>query len=294
MQRLNASGIPTISAMYDSCGASASAPANPFGFGGQFVYYTDAETGAILCQHRYYDSATRRFINRDPIGYGGGLNFYAYCANNPINSADPSGFNPSSDGGGGGDNTPLFDQLANAGDYGTNVQKNAVNNFWAGDPTHLIPTLMNTVLDLGNGLLHIPAAIGHVGEGTGTFAGNPTLENFAGVARDVVVVVSIFLPIVAAEAAGAGQALREEEPTGSALKSDAYHRAVTFMRDEAAKKGTHFTIVGNDGVPVTLTQVPGGLNGIPGRFEYIVDPTGNLTHQLFVPRGTINGIPIKP
>jgi len=70
------------------------ASADPFGFGGQFGYYTDSETGLQLCQHRYYDSSTGRFVNRDPIGYGGGLNLYAYCANNSVNRADPGGFNP--------------------------------------------------------------------------------------------------------------------------------------------------------------------------------------------------------
>ena len=72
---------------------------DPAGFGGQFGYYTDSETGLALCQHRYYDSSVGRFLTRDPIGYAGGLNLYAYCANNPVSSADPTGFNPQSDGG---------------------------------------------------------------------------------------------------------------------------------------------------------------------------------------------------
>ena len=78
--------------MYDAYGVSASASADPFGFGGQVGYYTDAETGLQLCQHRYYDSSTGRFVNRDPAGYVGGLNLYGYCTNNPVTGADPSGF----------------------------------------------------------------------------------------------------------------------------------------------------------------------------------------------------------
>nr|WP_052170719.1 RHS repeat-associated core domain-containing protein [Massilia sp. JS1662] len=45
----------------------------------------------------------------------------------------------------------------------------------------------------------------------------------------------------------------------------------------------------------TLYQVDGGFNGAAGRFEWIVDPNlGGVTHRMFVPGGTINGIPVKP
>jgi hypothetical protein len=40
---------------------------------------------------RYYDADTSRFLTRDPIGYGGGMNVYAYCGDDPINNADPTG-----------------------------------------------------------------------------------------------------------------------------------------------------------------------------------------------------------
>jgi hypothetical protein len=32
-----------------------------------------------------------RFISKDPIGFGGGINIYAYTRNNPINRKDPLG-----------------------------------------------------------------------------------------------------------------------------------------------------------------------------------------------------------
>jgi hypothetical protein len=104
---------------------------------------------------------------------------------------------------------------------------------------------------------------------------------------------------VAAEAQAArlgaeGRALMSAQPVGSALKSDVFHRAATFVRGEAARSGTHFRIRGNDGVTRTLTQVAGEVNGTAGRFEYIVDQAGKLTHQLFVPGGRINGVPIRP
>jgi hypothetical protein len=36
------------------------------------------------------------------------------------------------------------------------------------------------------------------------------------------------------------------------------------------------------------------VNVVAGRFEWIVDASGDLTHQLFVPGGVINGVPIVP
>ena len=43
---------------------------------------------------RYYHPGMGRFISQDPIGFGGGSNFYAYCMNDPINFTDPSGLAP--------------------------------------------------------------------------------------------------------------------------------------------------------------------------------------------------------
>jgi len=40
---------------------------------------------------RYYSPELKRFISEDPIGLGGGINFYAYVGNNPVNWVDPLG-----------------------------------------------------------------------------------------------------------------------------------------------------------------------------------------------------------
>jgi len=59
---------------------------NPFRYCGE---YHDIETGYIYLRARYYNPAVGRFISEDPIFDGD--NWYVYCANDPINYADPSG-----------------------------------------------------------------------------------------------------------------------------------------------------------------------------------------------------------
>jgi RHS repeat-associated protein len=40
---------------------------------------------------RWYDPGIGRFVQRDPIGLGGGVNVYAYCQANPLMRIDPHG-----------------------------------------------------------------------------------------------------------------------------------------------------------------------------------------------------------
>ncbi|MDX4956363.1 RHS repeat-associated core domain-containing protein [Delftia acidovorans] len=54
----------------------------------------DEETGLSYNLHRYYDAATGRYIQADPIGLEGGWNRFGYVANNPLNDVDPQGLHP--------------------------------------------------------------------------------------------------------------------------------------------------------------------------------------------------------
>ncbi len=94
-QRVNGSGSVLSTDLYDGFGnVTRTGGPDVFGFGGQAGYYTDAETGLILCTNRHYDSQSGRFLSRDPLGYGGGINLYSYTQNNPVNWLDPFGTDP--------------------------------------------------------------------------------------------------------------------------------------------------------------------------------------------------------
>ncbi len=44
---------------------------------------------------RYYDPNAGRFLREDPLRFTGGINFYAYVRNRPVNKVDPFGLWPS-------------------------------------------------------------------------------------------------------------------------------------------------------------------------------------------------------
>ena len=93
-QRLDASANVLGTYAFDAFGlrTGTDSTTDPYaGFEGGWGYYADAETGLSLLGHRYYDTGTGRFITRDPIGYDGGGDLYAYVENNPISEIDPEG-----------------------------------------------------------------------------------------------------------------------------------------------------------------------------------------------------------
>lgn len=74
-----------------SAGAVSGAPADPFGFTGQ---YLDSPTGLYYLRARQYDPTTGRFTAVDPVAAPTTDPYvaaYVYGANNPVRYADPSG-----------------------------------------------------------------------------------------------------------------------------------------------------------------------------------------------------------
>jgi len=94
----DASGEGIEAARYTAFGELFEGTAHRYGYAGAYGYQTDTDgsggPGAFPFLHvgaRYYDPATGRFLQRDPIGIDGGLNVYAYARWRPTLEMDPSG-----------------------------------------------------------------------------------------------------------------------------------------------------------------------------------------------------------
>ncbi|MCX6902459.1 MAG: hypothetical protein NTW03_03035 [Verrucomicrobia bacterium] len=62
----------------------------PFLFNGRYGVQTDLN-GLYYMRARYYNPYLCRFLNPDPAGFEGGMNFYAFANGNPVSYFDPSG-----------------------------------------------------------------------------------------------------------------------------------------------------------------------------------------------------------
>jgi len=84
-------GSLTQTYTFDSFGkqtASSGSLTNPFQYTAR---ESDPETGLYYYRARYYDPQAGRFLIEDPIGFGGGTNFYKFVRENPILLKDPGG-----------------------------------------------------------------------------------------------------------------------------------------------------------------------------------------------------------
>jgi len=261
-------------APFGATGLSGSATGNVFDYTGR----EDDGTGLKYYRARYYHPGLQRFVSEDPIGFAGGdPNLYAYVFDAPTGYRDPSGLA-----------VDPVSLTALAIFCGGGAVVNVTTKFaLAGRKPTLGEAASAAAIGCGLGVLTLTAGIAAGVAGTGVLLAGEVATTGTGTAAGLTGAGTALSGVAATTA---GQILSKAEPWGSALKSDAYHRAATYMRAEAATRGAHFRLPGGS----TLTQIPGGLNGANGRYDYIVDQAGRLTHQFFVPGGTINGTPIAP
>jgi RHS repeat-associated protein len=84
----NSSGTVTSVNTYDEYGKPGSGNAGRFQYTGQKWI---AEIGLYDYKARMYHPGLGRFMQTDPIGFGGGMNWYAYVSGDPVNFTDPEG-----------------------------------------------------------------------------------------------------------------------------------------------------------------------------------------------------------
>ncbi len=248
-----------------------------FHFNGQYGVIDDGD-GLLFMKARYYSPDLMRFINADvltgSIDNAITLNRYAFANGNPVAYVDPFGRSAALGGkvlGGlldalqfmldmGGIFFDPFD-LANAGIY-----------YARGDQANGDLSMATSMPVLGWEALALKYSI----KGAKYFAkGDKVLKGSQDVAEAGRKGVHVTNDIL------------EVPRTGSALKLDDHH-AFNDIVDNYAGEASKFSI--DNG---TLYQIEGSLNGVHGRFEWIIQD-GAVTHRMFVKGGTVTGVPTKP
>ena len=92
----------------------------PFLYNGRYGVQTDAN-GLYYMRARYYNPYICRFINADPAGFGGGMNWYAFADGSPISLVDPFGL------GAAGEHGAVYSMIATAHDFTAAAIDNVFN-----------------------------------------------------------------------------------------------------------------------------------------------------------------------
>jgi len=139
----------------------------PFLFNGRYGVQTDGN-GLLYMRARYYSPYLCRFINPDPSGFKGGLNFYVYANGNPVSYLDPFGLNAQATG----DTSTSWNNVSASMNYYENMSANGFSEGgWKGAGDVLLGQVGEDLIDLsGAGSIQSSA------EASGSAAGSGNTE----------------------------------------------------------------------------------------------------------------------
>ena len=108
----------------------------------------DSESGIYYYRARYYDASTGRLLQKDPIMFFGGINFYSYVGNNVPNRVDPSG-------------------LFSCGELSNCIERNKFSSLFDGTPLDGIASALEIVapISLVSDIFAIEAKVARTGIG---------------------------------------------------------------------------------------------------------------------------------
>lgn len=264
----NAAGQVTDRSRYEPYGQTIGKSWDGIGFTG---HVTDASSGLVYMQQRYYDPQTGRFLSVDPVtalsNPTDGFNRYWYANNNPYAYTDPDG--RQAFGHQKSDEIPWWNVTARVGNWfaetrDLSAQHAYTQDQWAADK------LIEQYQTAGDAILTVQTA---------------ALPEFGMAAKAEVTTARFFN--------AAGDKLAAKFFNGSSLsarigqQTDRFHAFPKSVDAYAAKFGQVKTVADSRGKPVQMLTVRGEMEGtkgpVQGTFEYIKNARNEIYHRLFRP-----------
>jgi RHS repeat-associated protein len=220
---------------------------------GTLVENKEDQSGLVFRRNRYYDQATGRFTQEDPIGLAGGLNLYGYAGGDPVNFSDPFGLCPDPE------------------------------NRWCKSFAYRFLRFVGVseaTAEKWGGILYGGAR--RIEPGTGM-----AVRGVAGAVGQAAAAQAS-----AAAALNPLNGTTYTAKVRAQIQQGDYHSFPQSV-DGFAGDGTTTTIVGGDGIARTKVVLEGVMRvydksgnakDVLGHFEWIINPDRTVNHRIFVPR----------